>query len=353
MGRSGAEAGVDAAIVGLLKQRAGRWHSGQALSSELGLSRTAVWKHIKGLRRAGYAIEASPSRGYRLDLSRLPFNAVEIGAGLATEFVGRSLHFHEELDSTNRTAHELAAAGAPEGAAVVAESQRAGRGRLGRRWHSPPGLNIHTSIVLRPAVEPHRAHGLTLMAAVALAETIASTAGVRPALKWPNDVLIEGRKTAGILLELVSEADRVGFVVVGMGVNVNSTADDFPPELRGRATSLRQAAGTELSRTALLQALYLNVEKWYKVLLHAGLGPVLDAWRGYFGHEGRTVRVRGLGGETVEGVCAGVDSDGALLVRRPSGRVERVLAGDVEDFAEDAGRRHEEGPPAPWDRPCS
>ena len=312
-------------IIRLLKAGSG-YTSGQLLSVSLGVSRTAVWKHITDLRNMGYAIEASPSKGYRLREGR-PFNGVELQSLLAGRLLGSQVHFFDSLDSTNAKAFELARNGAPEGAVVIAETQTKGKGRIGRKWESPAGMNLYLSIILRPKVAPQGAQGLTFVAAVAAAEAVLAN-GVKPAVKWPNDILIGGRKTAGILLEMDSEPDRVHFVIAGIGVNLNIKQDSFPEYISQTATSLIEETGSPVDRAVFTANLLASMERWYGVYLSEGFVPVLAAWKGYFASAGRPVKVTFFD-KTVTGVCAGVDEDGALLLER-DGRIERVLSGDVE-----------------------
>ncbi|MBI5810870.1 MAG: biotin--[acetyl-CoA-carboxylase] ligase, partial [Deltaproteobacteria bacterium] len=304
--------------------------SGQALSGVLGISRTAVWKHIKGLRGMGYHIGASPSKGYSLRAGgeETPFNAVEISSGLTTEFIGRKIFFHAALQSTNLKAFELGRAGEPEGTSVIADAQTGGKGRIGRRWVSPPSVNLYTSIILRPRISPASAHMLTLMAGLSVAEAIGLFLGRRPVVKWPNDVLIGSKKAAGILMEMDAEPDRVNFVVAGIGVNINMAPEDMPDEIRNIATSLKEKTGADISRAEFTMALYASFEKWYKIFKRDGFPPIINEWKSYFGYEGKLVRVVNFN-RTIEGICAGIGSDGALLVRLPTGALERVISGDV------------------------
>lgn len=325
-----AKEAAEVEIIRLLKAGKGSFISGQALSSSLGVSRTAVWKHIEKAREMGFSIEASPSKGYRLDTSGgAPFNGVEVSSGLSTEFIGRNIRFYRSLDSTNIKAFELGRAGEPEGTAVIADAQTGGKGRLGRRWESPAGVNLYTSVLLRPLIPPRRAHNMTFVSAVALAETVESFGPVRPTVKWPNDILLEGKKAAGILLEMDSEPDRVHFIVAGIGVNINMKEADMPGPLRSIATSLYEKKGGTTDRAEFAGALYSALEKWYKVYKESGFSPVLEAWKGFFASTGKPVTVRSFDAVT-EGVCMGVDSDGALLVRIGSGVTERVVSGDVD-----------------------
>ncbi len=320
--------GKELVIVRLLKEARGGYVSGEAISHRLGISRTAVWKHIQTLRNSGYHVESSPRKGYRLNPSFQPFNAHEIKSLLTTELVGRNLHFRSSVDSTNTLAAALAKDGAPDGTVVVADSQRSGRGRLGRRWHSPEGVNIYTSVVLRPAIPPHEAHHFTFLAGVAVAGAVEEYSKVRPVLKWPNDILVDGRKLGGILTELSSEADRVNFIVVGIGLNVNMDTKRLPDDVSGVATSLKDITGREHSRAEVLAGLYSSLEKWYKRFQKDGFHVVLRRWKEYFGFEGRRIVVKGR--EVIEGVCMGVDGDGTLVVTLPSGTSRKVVAGDLE-----------------------
>ncbi|HLC18551.1 MAG TPA: biotin--[acetyl-CoA-carboxylase] ligase [Thermodesulfobacteriota bacterium] len=339
-------------IIRLLKASAGGGEggggfvSGEALSRALGVSRTAVWKHVNALRKMGYGIEAVPSKGYRLGGASAQgkaslkgaggpageevFNGVEISSGLTTDFIGKNIFFYDAIDSTNIKAIELGRSGTGEGTAVVADSQTSGKGRIGRRWESPPGVNLYTSIILRPGVSPSDAQALTLLAAVAVAEAVSVFIPRPPVVKWPNDILIGSKKVAGILMEMDAEADRVEFIVAGIGINVNMDDSMLPEELRRSATSLKEAAGGAVSRVGLARTLYSRVEKWYKIFLREGRAPVIEAWKGFFAFEGRPVRVLSFR-ETLEGICMGVDEHGMLLVRRPSGEIERVISGDVEE----------------------
>jgi BirA family biotin operon repressor/biotin-[acetyl-CoA-carboxylase] ligase len=295
---------------------AGGFVSGQSLSRSLGISRAAVWKHIEGLRKAGYSIEARPRKGYRLDPAKNPYNGVEISSALKTDLIGNRIYFYDKVESTNVTAFELGRSGEPEGAAVVADSQSGGKGRIGRRWLSPHGVNLYTSVILRPGIMPRDAQMLTFLSAVAVAATVERFIEKKPVVKWPNDVLVNGKKIAGILMEMDAESDRVNFIVAGIGVNINSA-------------SVMELTGGEVSRVEFIRALFSNLEKWYREAISEGFSGVVDAWKGYFASEGKTIRVLSFGRD-VEGVCLGIDKDGALLVKLRSGGIERVLSGDVQ-----------------------
>ncbi len=304
----------------------GDWRSGEALAADLGVTRAAVWKSIERLRRDGYEIEAEAGRGYRLVRATERLLPAEIARHFRPRRLAGAIVHRDEVDSTNRLAIELAREGAPEGTAVVAERQTAGRGRLGRTWESPARLNLYLSVILRPELSPVEVPRLTLAAAVAVADAIAATTGLRPEIKWPNDVLLGGRKACGILTELEAEAERVRFVVVGIGVNLNALPDDFPPELRAKATSLAMEIGRPVDRAAFAGALLGALDEVYGEMLRGGFAAVRERYEAWHGLPGRVVSVEG--GPRLEGVVRGIDDEGALLVETADG-VRRVLSGEV------------------------
>ncbi len=316
-------------VLDLLRQSSADYLSGSELSALLGVSRSAVWKQIGQLRRLGYRIEAIPSRGYRLCASPdLPL-VEEVRQGLAVRVIGRELRYLAETDSTNRQAVAAAEAGAAEGLVIVAEEQSAGRGRLGRTWVSPPGVNLYLSVLLRPPLPPYGAPQLTFLSALAVARAIEALSGLQPTLKWPNDVLIDGAKVAGLLNEMSAESDQIRYVVLGIGVNLNMTADQFPADLRAPATSLLLAGGRPVSRAAFCRELLEQLDALYDEFLRRGPAPVMAAWEARCDLVGRAVVVDGRGAPPLRGVVAGIAADGALLLTLADGSTERVLAGDV------------------------
>ena len=303
--------------------------SGEQLSRSLGVSRTAVWKHVAGLRADGYRIDALPSQGYQLRAEPDQLQAREIQADLGDDcLLGRQLICCAETSSTNTDAFRLAEEGAVEGTVVLADRQLAGKGRLGRRWESPAGVNLYCSVVLRPQLPPYEAPQLTFLSAVAVARSIVLTTGLQPAIKWPNDLLLNGRKVAGLLNEMNAETDQVGFVILGIGVNLNMQAEQFPADLRTPATSLMLEAGAPVSRRAFAVHLLRELDQEYERFLQQGFGPVREEWTRYCNAFGRDVRVL-VGTETLQGAFVGIDHDGALLMQLADGRIERILSGDV------------------------
>ncbi len=317
---------VKTQILNLLKQK-GDYISGAEISRRLGVSRAAVWKHIEALRRDGYVVEAAPRLGYRLAEAPDLLLPAEVQDALKTQVLGRHYHYLAETGSTNDLAKELAGQGVPEGTLVVAERQSKGRGRMGRAWSSPAG-GLWFSLVLRPAIHPSGVAGINFLAGVACAEALASIPGVQPRIKWPNDVLLQGRKVGGILLELSAEADRVNHLVLGIGINVNVDLDAFPAALRNSSTSLAAHLGRRVSRLDVLAAVLEALEKWYERWLREGFAPVITAWREWQESLGKKVKVVDAQGEWL-GTALDVDDYGALLVERAPGVVRRVLSGDI------------------------
>jgi BirA family biotin operon repressor/biotin-[acetyl-CoA-carboxylase] ligase len=231
-------------------------------------------------------------------------------------------------DSTNARARQLAENSAAEGEIVIAESQTQGRGRLGRRWESPPFANLYFSVLLRPRLAPSHAPQITLMAAVALAEAVDSFIPQTPTIKWPNDILVDGKKLAGILTEAACSAERVDYVILGIGVNVNYSIDAMPEPIRERATSILELTQQNVSRESFLRRLIQGLDRCYGELERSGFDALAQRWQAYFGWRGRRVRV-GLLDQVSSGCAKGIDRDGALLIVDDDGVEQRVVAGDV------------------------
>lgn len=251
-----------------------------------------------------------------------------IRSQLSSQVIGRRLEILGTVDSTNTTAMAAGRRGEEEGLCVLADRQAAGRGRRGRVWASPPGLGLYTSILLRPAMRPPGGSLLTLAAGVAVVEAIEKEAGLLPRLKWPNDVLLGGRKVAGILTEMATEGARVACTVVGVGINVNQRQEDFPAGLAETATSLRLACGRAFARGDLAAALYNRLDVWYGVFCDGGGVAIVEAARARMETIGKRVEV-GDGGVGWNGLASDLDAEGALLVQDDAGRIHRVLAGNV------------------------
>lgn len=315
-------------ILQLLRQAERVYLSGEEIAKKLGVSRTAVWKHIKELREVGYEIKSQPRSGYVLEDVPDRLLAEEIKNGLKTQFIGKNIVFFDEVDSTNDVAKQLAAQGASAGTVVVAEAQGKGRGRLDRSFFSPAGKGIWFSVILRPHILPQEAPKCTFLAAVAVAMAMEHF-GLRAEIKWPNDILYKGKKLTGILTEISAEIDRISYIVIGTGINVNIKAKEFPKELRDKATSLSIMKGEDVQRISFFQAVLEALDKLCCLLEDDGFSPIITRWRKYAVTLGQDVRVLGIGGkESFDGRAVDIDEEGALLVETTGG-VRRVLAGDV------------------------
>lgn len=312
-------------LLELLRQHPHDFISGNEMSQKLGISRTAIWKHIEHLRKLGYEIEAQPHMGYRLVSVPDRLIPEEIRWGLNTRWMGQKILSYEETDSTNDIATKLASQGAPEGTVVFAEFQTKGRGRLGRSWIAPKGTSILASIVFRPKLLPNQATQVTLMSAVAVAKAIEKQTQVTPQIKWPNDILIEGKKVSGILTEMQAETDQIRFLVVGIGINV-AVPEEILPE---NATSIHyKGAGGTVTRISLAQELLRQLEIGYGLLHDGQWETVQNQWQQRSFLTGKQVQVRCLD-RKIDGTVTGVDPDGSLLIRLDHGLTERVMAGDV------------------------
>jgi BirA family transcriptional regulator, biotin operon repressor / biotin---[acetyl-CoA-carboxylase] ligase len=323
---SGAEQVLEA-----LRRAADAPCSGEALSTALGVSRAQVWKHVESLRARGYGIAGAPGGGYRLESVPDRLYPEELRAGLATRWLAREIHYFDSTDSTNRVALDLARRSAPHGAVVVAERQTAGRGRLGRSFFSPAYQNLYHSIVLRPSLTTAEAPTLILAAAIAVAEAVAEEVGGagEVEIKWPNDVLLGGLKTSGILMELAAEATRVGFLILGIGVNLNVDRATFPEAFRALATSVACHAGRPVDRLGFTRRLWGTLEAVLDVHAELGFEALRPRFQAFFRMAGRRVRVADIDGTETAGWAAGIDADGALLLRGDGGGRRRVVAGDV------------------------
>lgn len=314
-------------ILSMLRARVGIFVSGEDLGRRFDVSRAAIGKQIQKLRLEGYDIESAVSLGHRL--RQLPdlLKPEEVCPNLTTKIFGCELNYFSQISSTNDEAKKLAAAGCPEGTLVITEEQIGGRGRLSRGWFSPYAKGVWFSAVLRPPFPPHEAPKCTLMAAVAVNRAIRDISGIPSGIKWPNDILCNGRKLVGILTEMSAEMDAINFVVIGMGTNVNVRAEEFPEELRDIATSLMIESGRKISRMELLVCILKHLEALYMEARSNGFAKVLEAWRAESLTLGKSVQVIGLD-KSFAGTAIDIDNDGALMVSTSKG-VEKVVAGDV------------------------
>lgn len=311
----------------MLRSSAG-YISGQWISTEFEITRAAIWKHIRELRKTGYIIDAVPNKGYHLVSSPdMPFEE-EIHCLLSTRTIGETIIFHREIDSTNSVAMLLASDGAPHGTVVTSDSQTGGRGRRGREWFSPPGCNLYMSVILRPSVSPAEASQIPVISVLAVVRVLEQlNSGLPFKIKWPNDILCRGKKVCGILCEMKSDTDHIHHLVVGIGINVNVTSMDSC--ISDIATSLKLETGQEYSRIKLSASLLEELEEIYlEWLQERNLKRYIAEWERYSLLIGRNVRIE-TPSETIAGVATGLSNNGSLILKLPSGAIRKVYAGDA------------------------
>lgn len=322
--------GAERILEALRSDAATTW-SGEDLSKELGVTRAQVWKHVEALRHRGYVIEGVAGGGYQLTESPDRLYPEELAHGRKSQWLGHEVQHLETTDSTNRVAGEWAREGAAHGAAVVAEHQSSGRGRLGRSFFSPAHQNLYVSMILRPDLVVPQAPTVILGAGLAVAQTVAETLGTpdRVEIKWPNDVLVDGRKVSGILMEMSAEATRVGHLILGIGVNLNVDPETFPDEFRHRATSLSQMAGHPIDRVDFTRRLFFTLETVLDRHAAGGFEALRPDFEAFYRMNGARITVSDLDGSPREGRAGGVGADGTLEFHPTEGQLERVVAGDV------------------------
>lgn len=314
-------------VIDLLRASPG-YVSGERMSDTLGISRNAVHKHIKTLRSRGYRIVGVSRRGYKLEEEPCKLAMPVVTDLTQHSLFGRSFRYYDEIESTNIEAKTLANEGAPEGTVIIAETQSAGRGRLGRRWTSPAGKGLLFSVIMRPDLPMADAHLLTFVAAYAAAQAIEQQTGLDIAIKWPNDLFVSDRKVGGILLEVSGEQDEIDWVVVGIGLNVNTEYGELPVALRRTAASLKVASGKPVDRSELLAGLLLELESQYLDAVRNGFDRALNGFRTRDYLHSKTVSVQTRQGPVI-GQATGIDDRGALLVELPHRHVRRFHSGDV------------------------
>jgi BirA family biotin operon repressor/biotin-[acetyl-CoA-carboxylase] ligase len=301
--------------------------SGQELCNRFGVSRTAVWKVMKQLKEEGYVIEAVQNKGYKLKANPDVLTLSELKSRIHNQWAGNTLYFYEETGSTNIDAKRLAEEGAPHGTVAVADKQNAGRGRRGRVWQSPAGKDIYFTLLLRPDFAPDKASGLTLVMALSVAQAVEGFCGLAVGIKWPNDIVVNGKKICGILTEMNVEPGYIQYVVIGAGINVNLA--QFPEDISKTATSLFLESSTQWPRAELLQNVLKRFEYNYEVFLQTrDLTGIRTEYMKHLVNVDKQVRVLDPGGE-FEGIARGIDSSGELLVEKESGEIVKVYAGEV------------------------
>lgn len=301
--------------------------SGQELCEHFNVSRTAVWKVIKQLEAEGYLIEAVRNKGYHLKTGGDILGKAELESCINTKWAGRNVLYFDETDSTNNAAKRAAEAGAPHGTLAAADYQNMGKGRRGKAWTSARGTGIWMSLLLRPEVHPASASMLTLVAAMAVAKGIEDTSGVKAIIKWPNDIVANGKKLCGILTEMSSELEYIHYVVTGIGINVNTEA--FPDEIKDVATSLYLETGEKMIRSRLVGAVMQAYESYYETFIKTGnMSGLVEEYNSRLANYNNVVRVLSPGSEYT-GTALGINEKGELLVRTEQGAVHQVISGEV------------------------
>ncbi len=313
-------------ILQKLKETEG-YISGQELCDVLGISRTAVWKYMNKLKEEGYQIEAIPNKGYHLLHVPDVLTESEIKSQLCTKWAGKEIHCYERVDSTNQAAKHAAEQGSLHGALFLAEQQSSGKGRRGRSWVSPKGTGIWMTILLRPQLEPSYASMLTLVAALSMSKAIEKETGLKAQIKWPNDVVINGKKVCGILTEMSAEMEWIHYVIIGLGTNAN--IEEFPEEIQKKATSLKLESGKEVERVPVICAFLSYFEKDYEnFMIYQNLLGLLEEYNERLVNCEQEVRILDSKGEYT-GIAKGVDASGALIVRKEKGETVKITSGEV------------------------
>lgn len=315
-------------ILELLKNSNDCFLSGEKISKELGVSRSAIWKYINLLKAEGYCFESSSKKGYRLISSPDILTPEEIIGKLSTRFIGKKLIHFDTIDSTNMKAKELAALGEQDGAVIISEEQTAGRGRLGRHWISPKYKGIWMSIILRPEVNPMFASRVTLIAAAAV-HNATCQCGIKTLIKWPNDIVINNKKVCGILTEMSAELNKIHYLVIGIGINVNTDKSEFPDELSSSATSLKIESSKTIDRKELVCNILNNFELLYdEFIKDNSIKNSIDICRNNSVLLGKEVRIIN-GNKEIKAKALDINNEGELLIERDDGSIEALFSGEV------------------------
>jgi len=304
-----------------------KYISGQSICDELGISRTAVWKYMNQLKEDGYGIEATQNKGYNITKYPDVLTEVELGSLFETEFFGNKIYFYDEIDSTNNEAKKKAEDGAKQGTLVIAECQNGGRGRRGKKWISPSGSGIWMSFVLKPTIHPYGASMITLVAALSVVSALKNIKGFECNIKWPNDIVANGKKICGILTEMSSELDAVNYVIIGIGININST--EFDEEISDIASSVFLETGLTIKRSQVVADFAKYFEKYYSIFMQTqDMRGLIDEYNGLLVNVGREVKINNINSQFI-GNAIGINDKGELLVKKQDGSVEKVIAGEV------------------------
>lgn len=318
-------------LIKILSEKKGEYISGQELSEKLQVSRSAIWKHMNELKKDGYIIEGVAKKGYRIISAPKTVTENTIMWGLETKWLGKNVIHRDSIESTQTLAHQLALDGAKHGTIVVANEQTKARGRVSRKWYSPKGKIIAMSMILRPDILPYLAPQLTLLTATVLANVLDEHCGIKPQIKWPNDILINGKKVAGILTEMQAEQDKVLYVIIGIGMNINQTENEIAEEIRNRATSLFIETKVEWEIVPIIQKILEQFEKKYDAYLIEGFKDVKETWENYGFKINERLKIK-TAKEMFEAIFRGIGEDGALLAEKSDGSVEKIYSAEIAWF---------------------
>lgn len=320
-------------LINLLAENKDQYISGQLLSEKLGISRSAIWKHMKELEKDDYIIEGKSKMGYKIIEFPNKISENTIQWGLNTKWLGSNIIHKASTESTQFVAHQVARDGGKHGTVIIADEQTKGKGRMNRVWHSHPNDGIWMSVILRPQLQPYLAAQLTLLTATVLAEIIEKETNVKPQIKWPNDILINGKKIAGILTEMQAEQDTIQYVIIGMGINVNQLVDTLPKDIRHKASSLHIETGLSWSIKDLIQSILSGFELAYTDYMENGFPKVKIKWEIYGFKIGETIGIKTLQSEW-ESIFLGIALDGALLTKDENGVETSLYSAEIEWFKE-------------------
>src|SRR5699024_5551843 len=320
-------------LINLLAENKHQYISGQTLSEKLNISRSAIWKHMNELKKDGYSIEGVRKKGYRVTGFPEKISENTLQWGLNTKWMGHTIIHKKTTSSTQLIMHQLASDNKKHGTVVVADEQLKGKGRMNREWFSAENKGIWMSILLRPYISPHLAPQLTLLTAIVLAEVISSFTEVKVQIKWTNDILINGKKVAGILTEMQSEQDQIQYIVLGIGVNVLQEKDDLPHELRNKATSLKLETSTEWDIRELIQAILVLFEKTYELYMDTVFSKIKRLWEYYGFKIGEPILIKTLKKQW-KAVFYGIAEDGALLAKKTDDSIKKIYSAEIDWFGE-------------------
>lgn len=318
-------------LIELLYAHSNDYISGQKLADTLGISRNAIWKHMKELEKDGYEIEALPRKGYRILDTPNTMSENTLKWGLQTEWLGKTIVHKKSVDSTQHIAHELAREGAPHGTVVIADEQTSGKGRMNRTFYSQSDQGIWMSLLIRPHILPYLAPQLTLLTATVLAEAFDDMFGIQTQIKWPNDVLINEQKISGILTEMHAEQDQIQYVVIGIGINVFQKEADFHPNIQKKATSIHLHTNQTIDKHQLVQTILQTFEKQYESFVESGFPEVKEKWEKYGFKIGEMISIKTMK-KSWNALFLGISEDGALITQVPGEQPERIYSAEIEWF---------------------